>query len=50
MPYERDSIGGRRVNPMYVQVLGRTPQGQEFDAVRRHLMLNRWKDGLNRLK
>jgi tRNA nucleotidyltransferase/poly(A) polymerase len=49
-PYSSDNMGRRSVNPMYVQYLGRVPFGGEFDAVRRNLYTQRWKDSLNKLK
>lgn len=49
-PYVHGFDGKRSVNPMYVQVLGRSPQGGEFDAIRRMLSTERFKDSLNKLK
>jgi len=47
MPYQKDGLGLRSVNPLYTKFLGRTPRGEEFDAVRKKLMLNRWMDMQN---
>lgn len=41
---------GRTVNPEFINFLGRPPQGNEFDAVKRNLSTKRWKDSLNKLK
>lgn len=49
-PYTADNSGKRSVNPIYVKFLGRVPVGGEFDAVKRNLFTQRWKDGLNKLK
>jgi hypothetical protein len=47
MPYQKDGLGIRSVNPLYTKFLGRTPRGEEFDAVRKKLMMNRWMDMQN---
>jgi len=48
MPYQSDELGARKVNPIYVQYLGRTPVCGEFEMLKRQLMTDRWKDMLNR--
>ena len=42
--YRTDDYGVRKVNPIYVQILGRNPMGGEFDNIKRFLMTSRWKD------
>lgn len=43
-PYTSEEDGKRKVNPIYIQFLGRNPIGGEFDSIKRTLMTNRWKD------
>jgi tRNA nucleotidyltransferase/poly(A) polymerase len=47
-PYQNSDMGSRKVNPVYVQYLGRTPVCGEFEMVKRNLMTNRWKDMVDR--
>jgi len=49
-PYSQGADGKRSVNPEYTKFLGRAPQGNEFDSVKRNLSTQRWKDSLNKLK
>lgn len=42
-PYINTDIG-RRVNPEYISFLGKTPQGDEFEKVKRHLSTKRFTD------
>jgi tRNA nucleotidyltransferase/poly(A) polymerase len=49
-PYVHGFDGRRSINPVFVGVLGRSPQGNEFDMIKRHLSTERFKDGLNKLK
>lgn len=49
-PYTSGPDGKRNVNPEFSKFLGRAPQGSEFDAVKRNLSTQRWKDSLNKLK
>lgn len=48
-PYSHDKTGKRTINPEYVKFLGRSPQGSEFDAVKRNLSTQRWKDSISLL-
>lgn len=50
MPYQHEDDGRRKVNPLYIKVLGRSPIAGEFDLIKRNLMTNRWKDSLNKLQ
>jgi hypothetical protein len=43
-PYQSEEDGKKKINPLYVQFMGRTPVGGEFDAIKRTLMTNRWND------
>lgn len=43
-PYQSEDDGKRKINPLYVQFMGRNPVGGEFDAIKRTLMTNRWND------
>ena len=47
-PYQPNEMGSRQVNPLYVQVVGRTPVCGEFEMVKRNLMTDRWRDMLDR--
>jgi tRNA nucleotidyltransferase/poly(A) polymerase len=49
-PYAQGVDGRRTVNPEFIKFLGRSPQGSEFDSVKRNLSTQRWKDSLNKLK
>lgn len=49
-PYSQGEDGKRTVNPAYTKYLGRTPQGSEFDSVKRNLSTQRWKDSLSKAK
>jgi tRNA nucleotidyltransferase/poly(A) polymerase len=42
--YKTDDSGSRKVNPIYIKILGRNPIGGEFDSIKRLLLTNRWKD------
>lgn len=44
MPYQTNDLGSRKVNPIYVQYLGRTPVCGEFEMVKQNLMTDRWND------
>jgi tRNA nucleotidyltransferase/poly(A) polymerase len=48
-PYQQDDLGRRKVNPVYVQFMGRTPVCGEFEQIKRHLMTNRWSDMMNKI-
>lgn len=48
MPYQGNELGGRKVNPLYVQYLGRMPVCGEFEMVKQNLMTDRWNDMMNR--
>lgn len=43
-PYRTDDCGVRKINPVYVQILGRSPMGNEFETIKRMLLTDRWKD------
>ena len=47
-PYQTDDLGMRKVNPIYVQYLGRTPVCGEFEMLKRQLMTDRWKNMMSR--
>lgn len=49
-PYTAGSDGKRSVNPEFSKVLGRAPQGHEFESVKRNLSTKRWQDSLSKLK
>lgn len=49
-PYTSGQDGRRSVNPEFSNVLGRSPQGHEFESIKRNLSTKRWKDSLNKLK
>jgi tRNA nucleotidyltransferase/poly(A) polymerase len=42
--------GKRTVNPEFVKILGRVPQGHEFESVKRSLSTKKWKDLLDKGK
>jgi tRNA nucleotidyltransferase/poly(A) polymerase len=48
-PYQTDDMSKRKVNPVYVKFLGRTPVCGEFEHIKRHLMTNRWADMMNKV-
>jgi tRNA nucleotidyltransferase/poly(A) polymerase len=47
-PYVSDSYGKKTLNPLFRDVLGRTPVGKEFDYIKKNLFRNRWKDTLGK--
>jgi tRNA nucleotidyltransferase/poly(A) polymerase len=49
-PYTQGQDGKRSVNPEFSKVLGRAPQGHEFESIKRNLSTQRWKDSLSKLK
>jgi tRNA nucleotidyltransferase/poly(A) polymerase len=49
-PYSQGQYGQRMVNPMYQDVLGRSPVGKEFDMVKKFLSSEKWKDSLDKMK
>jgi hypothetical protein len=42
-PYISDSYGKKSLNPLFKDVMGRTPVGQEFDYIKKDLFKNKWK-------
>lgn len=49
MPYVGDA-GGRKLNPEFVKILGRAPQGGEFEELKKFLSTKKFKDSLSKLK
>ena len=49
-PYTNNPDGKKSVNPEYIKFLGRAPQGNEFDKIKKLLSTERWKNTLNKLK
>jgi tRNA nucleotidyltransferase/poly(A) polymerase len=49
-PYVQGIDGKRTINPEFSNILGRVPQGHEFESIKRYLTTNRWKDSLDKLK
>ena len=47
-PYIMDDKGKRSVNPAYTDLLGRSPQGKEFDYVRQNLSTKKWIDSIKK--
>lgn len=45
-PYTMDAYGKRSLNPIFHDVLGRAPVGQEFEYIKRNLFNNKWKRAL----
>lgn len=48
-PYVSDG-GHRKVNPEFSKILGRAPQGNEFETLKKVLSTKRFKDSLSKLK
>jgi tRNA nucleotidyltransferase/poly(A) polymerase len=48
-PYVSDS-NGRKLNPEFFKILGRSPQGGEFEELKKFLSTKRFKDAINKLK
>ena len=49
-PYSQGEYGQRTINPMYQDVLGRSPVGKEFDMVKKFLSSEKWKDSIDKMK
>jgi tRNA nucleotidyltransferase/poly(A) polymerase len=43
-PYVSNTDGKKSLNPIFKDLLGRSPVGKEFDYIKRNLSTNRWKD------
>jgi len=42
--------GDKKLNPEFVKILGRAPQGGEFEGLKKFLSTKRFKDSLSKLK